>query len=173
MITGSCKERIKAKMPQLTETEKKIGSFVLENYETVLQCNVSELATHSGVSDASVVRFCRSIGYRGFQDFKMNLARDILPPDRQLSPILGRGDTTEEVCRKIFLSEENVLNRTLLGLNMEDLHTLAVKIRHARKIVLFGTGGSQAVCNDVQHKFLKVGIETIAQSDIDMQLMES
>ncbi len=53
MITGSCKERIKAKMPQLTETEKKIGSFVLENYETVLQCNVSELATHSGVSDAS------------------------------------------------------------------------------------------------------------------------
>ena len=63
MITGSCKERIKAKMPQLTETEKKIGSFVLENYETVLQCNVSELATHSGVSDASVVRFCRSIGY--------------------------------------------------------------------------------------------------------------
>ena len=71
MITGSCKERIKAKMPQLTETEKKIGKFVLENYETVLQCNVSELATHSGVSDASVVRFCRSIGYRGFQDFKM------------------------------------------------------------------------------------------------------
>ena len=173
MITGSCKERIKAKMPQLTETEKKIGKFVLENYETVLQCNVSELAAHSGVSDASVVRFCRSIGYRGFQDFKMNLARDILPPDRQLNPILGRGDTTEEICRKIFLSEENVLNRTLLGLNIEDLHRLAMKICHARKIVLFGTGGSQAVCNDVQHKFLKVGIETIAQSDIDMQLMES
>ncbi len=173
MIAGSCKERIKAKMSQLTETEKKIGNFVLQNFDTVLQCNVSDLATHSGVSDASVVRFCRSIGYRGFQDFKMNLARDILPPDHQLNPILGRNDTTEEICRKIFLSEENVLNRTLLSLNMKDVHTLAERISAARKVVFFGTGGSQTVCNDAHHKFLKVGVETIAETDIDMQLMES
>ena len=98
MITGSCKERIKAKMPQLTETEKKIGKFVLENYETVLQCNVSELATHSGVSDASVVRFCRSIGYRGFQDFKMNLARDIGQATQSHSGAWGynRGNMQED-----------------------------------------------------------------------------
>lgn len=173
MVTGSCKERIRAKMSQLTETEKKIGGYVLQNYDTVLQCNVSDLAGKSGVSDASVVRFCRSIGYRGFQDFKMNLARDILPPDRQLNPILGRNDTTEEVCRKIFLSEEIVLNRTLLGMNMKDVHTLAEKISEARKVVFFGTGGSQAVCADAHHKFLKVGVDTIAEPDIDMQLMES
>lgn len=173
MGMGSCKERIKAKMSQLTETEKKIGAYVLQNYDTVLQCNVSALADHSGVSDASVVRFCRSIGYRGFQDFKMNLARDIIPPNQQLNPILDKNDTTEEICRKILLSEENVLNRTLLSMNAKDVHTLAEKISNARKVVFFATGGSQAVCNDAHHKFLKVGIHTIAEADIDMQLMQS
>lgn len=173
MVTGGCKEVILARMEQLTATEKKLGKYILENYDKVLGENVAELAKHARVSDASVVRFCRSLGYKGFQDFKMGIARDILPQERQLNPILSREDDSEMICKKTFASDVNVLNRTLAGLNIEDMEMLGKKLLSARKIAFFGTGGSQMVIQDAAHKFLKVGIHVVAQQDIDMQMMEA
>ena len=69
MFSGSCKETIKGRMHLLTNTEGKIANYVLEHYDEVLNYNISELAENAGVSDASVVRFCKNLGYKGYQDF--------------------------------------------------------------------------------------------------------
>lgn len=173
MIAGNCKEKILGKLPQLTSTEAKIANYVLEHYEAVLQYNVSVLAKKAGVSDASIVRFCRSVGYKGFQDFKMNAARDILPRAKQFDPILDQEDDTETICKKIFTSEINVLNRTLLGLDIPVISEIADKIYSARQVLIFGTGGSHIVAKDAQHKFLKIGVKAQAYDDIDLQMMAS
>ena len=173
MIEGNCKEKIIGMLPHLTSTETKIANYVLENYEAVLQYNVSVLAKKAGVSDASIVRFCRSVGYKGFQDFKMNAARDILPKAKQFDPILEQDDDVETVCKKIFTSEINVLNRTLLGLDIEAIEEIVEHIRRARQVLIFGTGGSCSVAKDAQHKFLKVGVKVAVYDDIDLQLMAS
>lgn len=173
MIKGRCKEIIQGKLPRLTSTETKIAQYVLQNYEEVLQYNVAELAKNAGVSDASVVRFCRSVGYKGFQDFKINLASDVLPQDDQFNVILKKEDNAEAVCKKTFQAEENVLNRTLLGLDIKVMENVSKKISQAKKIAFFATGGSQMVVQDAVHKFLKVGISVVAYMDIDMQLMQS
>ncbi|MDO4619253.1 MAG: MurR/RpiR family transcriptional regulator, partial [Lachnospiraceae bacterium] len=123
------------------------------------------------VSDASVVRFARSVGYKGFQDFKMDAARDLLPRSKQLNPILEQEDDTETICRKIFASEINVLNRTLAGLETETVDLIVDKINKARRVAIFGTGGSYIVAADAQHKFLKIGVETVCHVDADMQQM--
>ncbi|MDD3412942.1 MAG: MurR/RpiR family transcriptional regulator [Lachnospiraceae bacterium] len=173
MIAGNCKEKIWGKLPQLTSTEAKVANYVLDHYEAVLQYNVSVLAKKAGVSDATIVRFCRSIGYKGFQDFKMNAARDILPRAKQFDPILEQEDDSETVCNKIFTSEINVLNRTMLGLDMAVINKVVDKIYKARQVVIFGTGGSYIVARDAQHKFLKIGVKTMVYDDIDMQMMAS
>lgn len=173
MLTRGCKEIIIARMEQLTATERKLGKYILENYDKVLSYNVAELAKHARVSDASVVRFCRSLGYKGFQDFKMSIARDVLPQDQQVNPILNRDDDAEMICKKTFASDINVLNRTLAGLNIKDMEMLGERLLNARKIAFFGTGGSQMVIQDAAHKFLKVGIHVVAHQDVDMQMMEA
>ncbi len=173
MIEGSCKEKIRGRIPRLTSTEAKIANYIVEHFDDVLSLNVAELAKEVGVSDASVVRFSRSVGFKGFQDLKMNMARDILPHEKEVNPILVKGDDTEAICRKIFASEENVLHRTLMELDLEVVERAAAKIGKARKVVMFGTGGSQKVVQDAQHKFLKVGYAVTAHEDIDLQLMES
>lgn len=173
MIAGNCKEKILAKLPQLTSTEAKVAHYVLEHYEAVLQYNVSVLAKKAGVSDATIVRFCRSVGYKGYQDFKMNAARDILPRAKQFDPVLEQEDDSETICKKIFTSEINVLNRTLLGLDMSVMDEVVNRICRARGVVIFGTGGSYVVAKDAQHKFLKVGVKAMVYDDIDMQLMAS
>ena len=111
---------------------KSLAAYILEHYEEVLNCNITELAEEAGVSDASVVRFCKSVGYKGYQDFKVNAARDVLPRDKHFNPSLEQGDDPEAICRKIFASEVNVLNRTLAGIDLPLLTKVADQIRSAK-----------------------------------------
>lgn len=173
MVEVSCKEKIRGRRHLLTQTEMKIADYVLNNYESILKNNISELAENAGVSDASVVRFCKSLGYKGYQDFKVNAARDVLPKDRHFNPALEESDDDETICEKIFASEITVLKRTLSSLNMDTLKEISNKMYQANRIIFFGSGGSLLVAKDAQHKFMKIGIPVYVYDDIDMQLMSS
>lgn len=168
-----CKQKIRGKMNLLTNAEAKIANYVLENYDSVLNSNITELAESAGVSDASVVRFCRSIGYKGYQDFKINAARDGLPKESHLNPSLKQSDDATTICKKIFNTEMAVLDRTLASLDMADVERAADMIRKAEKVVVFGSGGSLLVGKDVQHKLMKIGLQVYVYEDMDMQLMAS
>lgn len=173
MVGESCKEVIQGKKHRLTNTELKLADYILEHYDEALNYNVTELADSAGVSDASVVRFCKKLGYKGYQDFKVNVAKDVLPRDRHFNPGLEQDDDIETICKKIFLSEVNVLNRTLASLDTNELKVVAEKIEKAEKIVFFGSGGSLIVAKDAAHKFMKIGIRAFVYEDIDLQLMSS
>lgn len=168
-----CRENITTKLKFLTATEKKAADYILTNYQKILNCNISELAECANVSDATIVRFCKKMGYRGYQDFKINAAKDMLSKIQHLNPQLSEGDNTETICQKIFHSEINVLNRTQVMLDIGDLELAADKILKAGKVVFMGTGGSLLVGRDIQHKFLKVGVQIYVYEDIDMQLMSA
>ena len=173
MVGESCKEVIQGKKHRLTNTELKLADYILEHYDEALNYNVTELADSAGVSDASVVRFCKKLGYKGYQDFKVNAAKDVLPRDRHFNPGLEQDDDIETICKKIFLSEVNVLNRTLASLDTNELKVVAEKIEKAEKIVFFRSGGSLIVAKDAAHKFMKIGICAFVYEDIDLQLMSS
>ena len=116
MVSSSgFKERISGRIPFLTKSETKVAQYILENYdsEELLKYNVSELAKNAEVSDATIIRFCRSIGCTGYQDFKVNVAKDLIPREKQLDPNVEHGDDTKTICTKIFTAEINVLNDTL------------------------------------------------------------
>ncbi len=68
---------IREKYDEIFSAEKKVADFVLENPQKTLESNVSELAKLSGVSDATIVRMCRHIGYSGYYQFRITLARDL------------------------------------------------------------------------------------------------
>ena len=158
---------------KLTQREKKIAEYIENHRDLFLNDTITEFAEKVGVSDATVVRFCRHIGYKGYQDFKMHVARDMIPKERQYNPVLERTDDAASICNKIFNSEVSVLSRTLLGINIADLKKIAEHIRSARRVVLFGTGGSLNVAKDAVHKFMKIGIMVHVYEDIDLQNMAS
>ena len=156
---------------KLTKREMKIAAYLEENQDQFLNDTITEFAEKIGVSDATVVRFCRHIGYKGYQDFKMHAARDMLPKERQYNPVLERDDEPATICNKIFNSEVSVLSRTLLGLKVPELEEIASHLRTAHRIVLFGTGGSLTVAKDAVHKFMKIGIMIHVFGDTDLQHM--
>ena len=68
---------IKEKYGEIFAAEKKVADFVLQNPQKTVDSNVSEIAKQSGVSDATVVRMCHHIGYTGYYQFRITLARDL------------------------------------------------------------------------------------------------
>ena len=66
-------------------TQQKLGEFVLNDPARVLYLTITELARESGTSEASVTRLCRTLGCKGYNEFKMALALDIQQglPERQ------------------------------------------------------------------------------------------
>lgn len=173
MKSNSCLMNIKGKLKVLTDSEKKVGNYILDNYMEVLNYTVTELSEKADVSDATVVRFCRSIGYKGYQDLKINLAQDALVPYKHLNTSLEKEDTPAQIAQKVIRSEIEALEETLTILDMKELERAARVIKDAKKVVFFGCGGSGIVAVDAMHKFLKIGIHSIVQMDVDVQAMES
>ena len=156
---------------KLTQREKKIVEFIKANGDSFLNDTITEFSEKAGVSDATMVRFCKHLGYKGYQDFKVHSARMMLPKEKQFSPELDRDDDPSMICSKVFNSEMSVLSRTLLEIDIKVLQQIAEKLRSAKRIVFFGTGGSLYVAKDALHKFMKIGLMVHVYEDIDLQHM--
>lgn len=156
---------------KLTKQEKKIVEFMKNSGDSFLNDTITEFSEKAGVSDATMVRFCKHLGYKGYQDFKVHAAREMLPQERQFNPALNREDDSAQVCSKVFNSELSVLSRTLLEINIKELEQIADALKQASRIILFGTGGSLNVAKDALHKFMKIGLMVYVYEDIDLQMM--
>ncbi len=173
MLYASCLTNIQAKMPMLTETEKKVAAYILENQRKTLEYTVSELAEQSGVSDATIIRFCKKIGYDGYQEFKISLAQDTLLPYKQLYYDLEKGDSISEIIEKVISAEIEVLQETQNTLNDALIQKAAETILKANRCVVVGSGGSTLIGQDFMHKLLKIGIRCAVPTDADIQAMEA
>ena len=161
----------RAAQVKLTKREQKIVDFIKQNGDSFLNETITEFSEKAGVSDATMVRFCKHLGYKGYQDFKVNCARQMLPKETQISPGLDQGDDSSVICSKVFNSEMSVLSRTLLEIDIKVLEQIADKLKNAGRIALFGTGGSLNVAKDALHKFMKIGLMVYVYEDIDLQHM--
>lgn len=170
-----CKERLieKRDREHTKKTERKIAAYLLENFDKSLHSTLLELADGIGVSDASIVRFCKSIGYTGFQEYKINAAMQCVPEPRLYNPSLSVDDSPAELCNKIFAIESSALEQTKQELDIKVMNEVADLLINAKRINLVGTGGSAISARDFQHKLLKIGVRAELQEDKDLQLMSA
>ena len=170
-----CKERLIEKRDgeHTKKTERKIAAYLFGNFDKSLHSTLLELADGIGVSDASIVRFCKSIGYTGFQEYKINAAMQCVPEPRLYNPSLSVDDSPAELCNKIFAIESSALEQTKQELDIKVMNEVADLLINAKRINLVGTGGSAISARDFQHKLLKIGVRAELQEDKDLQLMSA
>lgn len=167
----SCLAKIINRKGLFTSAEAKAAAYAVAHYSEICDCTVTELAERAGTSEATIVRFCKTLGYKGFQEFKISVARDTIPESKHFNSSFEEGDSTQTICQKIFDSLTDALTKTLAVLDMGMLEKAAEAIRPGGRIVIFGSGGSNMVAMDALHKFLKVGIQAHVAQDADVQAM--
>jgi DNA-binding MurR/RpiR family transcriptional regulator len=165
--------RVQAVYPSLRDSEKKIANYIKENYQNIINLTITELSEKSGTSEAAVVRLCKSLGYKGFQEFKIKAAQDVIQPSRQIHEAIEKDDDLSAIKQKVFNAHMQTLIDTLEVLNNEEFEKAVELIANANRLEFYGEGGSGVVALDAQHKFLKIGLKSFASIDSNLQAMSA
>lgn len=156
-------------LPRLTSAEKKATEYIIQNPEKVIGFSIAALAEAAGVSEPTIVRTCRSLGYNGYQNFKIALAQDIVKPQQFVNENLSADDNMQDILRKVFNGTIQTLNFTHESLNWKDVERAAKLITSAGKIHIFGVGASGSLAMDLYHKLIRLDICAYAYTDAHLQ----
>lgn len=164
--------KISEELNTLSAAERKVGECALAEPKWFVHAAVAEIAERAGVSQPTVIRFCRSLGYKGLPEFKLALSASIshsgLP---YVHAELNIDDSMGDVMEKVLGNTAAALLGARRSLNQSDLENAVAMLTHARRIEFYGVGNSGIVAQDAQHKFFRFGISTVAYSDTHTQLM--
>ncbi|MEI8030436.1 MAG: SIS domain-containing protein [Comamonadaceae bacterium] len=170
-------DRIKACLPSLAPAEQRVGKLVLSDPRSFAKLPVSELADRAHVSKPTVVRFCRSVGYDGLSDFKLKLAGSVSEGVPFIHRSVDADDKTIDITVKVidntvaaFLKYRNDASTAMID---KTVTALLFAYQQGKRIEFFGVGNSGVVAQDAQHKFFRLGVNTIAYSDGHMQVMSA
>lgn len=152
MIHEPVIEVIKEKYNEIFSAEKKVADYILENPKRAINKTVTQLAKSSGVSDATVVRMCHHLGYKGYYQFRLMLARDV-----------GREGTENvglNVVSRIFQGYANEIS--CMGENIEhDLMRHCVDlIRKCRQVHIIAVGNTMPLALYMGFRFGRIGISS-------------
>ena len=170
-------ERIKSTLSSLAPAEQRVGKLLLSDPRTFSTLPVTELAERAGVSKPTVVRFCRSMGYEGLSDFKLKLAGSLSEGVPFIHRNVGAQDNSNDVLVKVidntvtaFLKYRNDASSAAIDKAAE---AIALTHKKGKRLEFFGVGNSGIVAQDAQHKFFRLGLNTISHSDGHMQIMSA
>ena len=158
-------DSIRTQLDSLSKSERKVALAVLEQPGAIVNQNITALARTAQVSEPTVVRFCRTLGYEGWHEFKLKLAQGLalaLPgADEQPSQDDLAGDLINKICSRSINTMLDLRN----DIKPEIIQTALDILLRANKIEFYGQGTSGIVAADAQHKFFRSGVPTVAYAD--------
>jgi DNA-binding MurR/RpiR family transcriptional regulator len=163
--------RLRGLYPSLKAALRKVADVALARPELAIYASVNEVAAAAGVSEATVMRLCRLLGFRGFQDFKIALARELVTPLQRLHEEVAEGDDPATIVHKVFQANVAALQDTLAVLDMGAMAQAAQWLGEARSILLIGVGTSGPIVTDAANKFFRLGLTVKAITDAHLMMM--
>jgi RpiR family carbohydrate utilization transcriptional regulator len=161
---------VKSLYPTLHDAEKKVAEYVIKEYFNVIDMNVAELSEKCNVSEATIVRFCKRIGLKGFHHFKIQLAREITNPENTPhSPTIQLNNIAESI-RNIFAYKIDELKQTASFLDPDAVQKCLDVISGCSLVQFVAAGNSLPAALDGAYKFNQIGIRSIVNSTPEMQV---
>ena len=148
-------------------SEKKVADWLFSHSGEILPYSISDLASKCDSSEATIVRFSKRLGYSGYQDLKIVLAKEA--EKSVILPTITEKDNCYEIFEKVCNDAYMSLERTKRSLSPDAMTRAAKVISQARRVVIIGLGSSAAVAEDASNKFLRAGCNSAAYSDTHMQ----
>lgn len=153
-----------------SDSQKKVADYVVEHPEVVIMSTLSELSAKCKLSETTILRFLKKIGYDSFQVFKINLTQNLSNEDstKAVYEDVSFDDTTEQIMSKLVNSTITSLTDSLTIITPEAIDDFINRTINAYKIVVIGIGASASIATDLYHKLIKLGINCVVSNDAHM-----
>jgi DNA-binding MurR/RpiR family transcriptional regulator len=165
--------RIRTLQPSLTPSEASVAALALTRPGEVIRLGIEALAHRAGVSTATVLRFCQTLGFQGFKDFKIALALESGQSPAVLAEEIRPGDTPGQIARKVFQADMQAIAQTLELLDERALNRAVDALDAARRIEVYGIGSSAPIAVDAYYRFLRIGLPVGVVTDSHMQAVSA
>lgn len=142
----------------LTRSETKVADYILRHKQIIHTLSISELASACDVSEATISRFCHSVGCSSFNEFKLATVHAISSAenvivDSDLYSTVQADDTIEQKCRKLYNVSTDALLKTLNELDPRKISEVVQVLADSTRVFCFGQGNSSIVAEDAWGRF--------------------
>jgi len=164
-------QAIEEAYPSLSPAGRRVADRVLREPDSVPRTTLAALARDCGVSEPTVIRFCRTLGYGGFQQFKLELARSLAAGVPYVLEGVQADEPTEDLAAKIIDRHIATLVQARNHFSAAHLERAVDLLAAASRVEFYGHGASGIVAQDAQHKFFRLGLPTVAYVDPHVHTM--
>lgn len=171
-MSGSAPTIIKLRQlfPGLKGNNRRIAEQLLTSPELLMSKKVNDIAEACSCDPAQVIRFCQSLGFKGFSELKNRVARELIPlPLGNEEKKTGRRDAFEQFRADYSQSVAVAISDTLMNLDKSSVLKAIRKIHDAKRIVVCGAGASNLTAQDLHIKLLRMGFNSSCFADQEMQ----
>ena len=165
--------QIKNTLPELRKSEKLVADFVLKDPKSVVTMKTAEASSAIGISEPTLIRFCKALGFSGYQEFKINLSQQLAADDYFAMYEIEEDDSIHELCEKVFDTTISEILNVRSQINQDILESAIEALANAQRVEVYAFGGSAPVAMDAQHKFFRLKISSSFISDPHIQLMSA
>lgn len=161
-----------ASLDSFFESERKIGTYIIQHTAEVVDMTVGELAQACGVSDASVSRFCKKINMKGFHHLKITLAKEISEKgieEEEVSNHISVNDI-EQSLKNILANKVTEITQTVSMMDAKQLSEILNKLNMARSVQFFAVGNTIPVAIDGAFKLNQIGIPAVSGTIWETQI---
>lgn len=154
--------------PTFSKVGQKIATYIMENPERAINNSIQQMARDLAVSEASIVRFCRTIGLAGFSDLKLQLVK--CTASSQVTSIFEETEDDapmETVAQNVFVRNISTLQTAMQQIDFTAIREAAELIRDAKHIVVCGLGISASVAEALYVRLFRVGMSAELETDAE------
>jgi DNA-binding MurR/RpiR family transcriptional regulator len=167
MATGGL-SIIQTMLNKLPQSEQKLADYILQHPHEVVNSTVSELSTSAKTSGAAVVRLCKSLGLKGFQDLKMRIAGDLMKSVEQGYRDIEPSESLYRVVEKTTSNTIQIIRDTAEIIDHDNLKTAISMLLNAKNVHFCGVGASNIVAADAQQKLIRINKGATAFTDMHL-----
>src|SRR5438874_1702647 len=166
--------RIRGADHSLPEAQQRVGKAILADPDWTVRAAVEEIARRAQVSAPTVVRFCRSLGFDGLSDFKLQLAQSLAVGTPYLHRAVTRKDDVASLIHKIVYGAAAVLTSLESQLDARAVNESIDKLASARRVECYSVGTvSSFLASDAQSRLARLGLNSNAYFDAHLQLISA
>lgn len=158
---------------RLPPAQRQAVAFLLDNTRSMSGLTISQVAQACGVSNATLVRLCKTLGYKGFKDF--SLALSVAAATRPEEPLAYKDiqptDDLRTIAASVTRHNQAAITDTMAILNEKSMEKTVSLLHKARRVDFYGVGVSALVAMDAQMKFQRLGKESQTSPDPHIQVV--
>ncbi|WP_127579245.1 MurR/RpiR family transcriptional regulator [Paenibacillus koleovorans] len=164
---------ITSHLGSFTKSEKRVAETVLHDPEAAVYTSITDMAEKAGVGETSVLRFCRKLGFQGYQEFKLSVAQHLSSPAFQVLGEIEESDSAEDVLSKLTAINAQAIQDSAALIDLGAVQQAADMLLAARTIWFLGIGTSGLSALDAKHRLLRLGIHVQAETDTHLMKMQA